>query len=343
MQYLDDFAGWASSRTVADKAYLVFQIVCRELGVKLQDNPLKTTPPTQVLEFLGVVFTLVDGDMHVSLSVERVTKLLETLTSINLARDVSVKELQSVLGVMVFCATVIGAAKPYMRRMFNELRSLGPRPFSWQRVTVTPDMRHDIATITSILRLLNGTAIMGTISSPYIGVELYTDASLGGWGVYFGGRVLMGAWPAHWRARMREAGDWECSIDLLEAVGLLYGLRMALPLCSGRGRLICHIDNEAVCGMLHKLSSPSPTCLAVMKEITLLLVVYDCEAIPRWLASAENEAADALSRDHLGYDWRGIVAKWNATGPDATHWFPLPPVRPDLLPLLHQERWRDPF
>ena len=37
-QYLDDFAGWASSRSVADKAYLVFEILCRELGVKLQDN-----------------------------------------------------------------------------------------------------------------------------------------------------------------------------------------------------------------------------------------------------------------------------------------------------------------
>eukprot|EP01048_Picozoa_sp_COSAG05_P013745 COSAG05_NODE_1492_length_4716_cov_20.157895_3_plen_89_part_00 len=63
---------------------------------------------------------------------------------------------------------------------------------------------------------------------------------------------------------MRETGNWECSIDFLEAVGLLFGLRMALVICSGRGRLICYIDNEAVCGMLHKLSSPSPTCLAVM-------------------------------------------------------------------------------
>ena len=35
MQYLDDFAGWASSRSVADEAYLVFKILCRELGVKL--------------------------------------------------------------------------------------------------------------------------------------------------------------------------------------------------------------------------------------------------------------------------------------------------------------------
>lgn len=343
MQYLDDFAGWASSPVIAEKAYLVFHILCRELGVPLQDNPLKTTPPTQVLEFLGVVFTLVDGDMHVSLSVERVAKLVETLAGIDLANDVTVKELQSVLGVMVFCATVIGAMKPYMRRMFNALRSLGPNRASWQRIAVTEDMRHDVATVNSVLHTLNGTAIIGTISSPYIAVGLYTDASLGGWGVYFGGRTLMGAWPAHWRARMREAGDWECSIDFLEAVALLYGLRMALPLCSGRGRLICHIDNEAVCGMLHKLSSPSPTCLAVMKEITLLLVVYGCEAIPQWLASALNEAADALSRDHLGYNWRGTVAKWNATGPDATHWFPLPPVRPDILPLLHQERLRDPF
>jgi len=343
MQYLDDFAGWASSWSVAETGYLVTQILCRELGVPLQDNPLKTTPPSQHLEFLGVEFTLTDGNMFVSLSLERVAKMLDTLDTIDLSAEIKVKELQSILGVLVFAACVIPAAKPYMRRMFNELRSCGPRPASNRRATVTTDIRHDIACWRTMLELLNGSAICGTISSPYIGVELFTDASLGGWGVYFGGCVLMGAWPAHWRSRMAQAGSWEVDIDFLEAVALLYGLRMVLPYCAGRGRLTCRIDNQAVCGMLHNLSSRSATALPVMKEITLLLTVYGVEAIPVWIASADNEAADALSRDHLGYDWRGIIARWNESQPDATRWHHLPPVRPDLMPLLHQERYRDPF
>ena len=341
MQYLDDFAGWCSSLRVANKAYLVFQILCRELGVPLQANPLKTAPPCQLLEFLGVVFSLTD--MSVSLSLERVSKMLDTLDCIGVADTVFFRDMQSILGVLVFASCVIPAAKPYMRRMFDLLRSCGARPSSVHRVTITNEIRHDIECWRTILSLLNGSAIVGTISSPYIGVELYTDASLGGWGVYFGGRTLMGAWPSHWLAHMRAAGNWEAHINFLEAVALLFGLRMVLPLCAGRGRLICRIDNSAVCGMLHKLSSRSAICLTVMKEITLLLTVYGCEAIPQWIATEDNSASDALSRDHLGYDWRGIIAKWNAIQPDATWWHHLPPTRPDLLPLLYQERWRDPF
>eukprot|EP01047_Picozoa_sp_COSAG01_P085484 COSAG01_NODE_18802_length_1052_cov_1.344176_1_plen_176_part_10 len=129
--------------------------------------------------------------------------------------------------------------------------------------------------------------------------------------------------------RIGVTGGFEAHINFLEAVACLFGLRMALPYC--RGRVRCFIDNQAVVGMLHRLTSRCSLCLPVIKEITLLLSVHGCEAIPIWLESAANTAADALSRDHLGYDWRGIIAEWNAHHPDTTHWHQYDIERPDLL------------
>eukprot|EP01048_Picozoa_sp_COSAG05_P029458 COSAG05_NODE_9703_length_607_cov_1.086614_1_plen_143_part_10 len=139
-------------------------------------------------------------------------------------------------GALVFCSCVIRAAKPYMRRMFDLLSEQGPRPRSSAQLLVSTEVRHDIEMWRRMLTLLNGTPITGSIGSPMVAPGLYTDASFGGWGVYFGGRVLMGAWPPHWVQRIGLTGGFEAHINFLEAVGLLFGLRMALPLCRGRLR-----------------------------------------------------------------------------------------------------------
>jgi hypothetical protein len=87
---------------------------------------------------------------------------------------------------------------------------------------------------------------------------------------------------------MGQTGGWIVTINFLESVALLLGLREILPLVAGGyKRLVCMIDNTAVVGQLNgsskdddmKLSAASPMPLLVYKEIAWLSCFFDAKLI----------------------------------------------------------------
>lgn len=337
--YLDDFIGLASDKSSADLSYQIFLGVCDELfGIRnVQDKPGKTVPPCRECEALGIIFDCVRLELR--LSEGRVARMLTTLNELHERTDVTVRELQSAVGVLQFCSIVLPAAVPYYRQLLNALRTLGIRPRGSLRLEMTPAMRSDIDMWTLLLGALNGRPIQRPVHQSTEPAALFTDASLLGWGYFWGGRYRFNRWPPEWSARFAAAGNWEISINTLEAIALLLALRDVLPFVGGahagtNTSLVCFIDNQSVMYMTDKLSSRAAHSLRVMKEIAFLTTIYGVTLLPRFVRSADNGAADILSRllepDVTPAQAVAVMRDWSRRHPDATQRGFRPIARPDL-------------
>ena len=342
--YLDDFLGHIrGSKAEADKAYGIFLDTCSELGVVVQDNPLKTHPPTLgPCEFLGIVFT----QDELQLSPERVARMVTTLTALRGRDTVTLRELQSVVGVLQFAAVVLPAAVPFYQQLLAAKRGFGARPSPFQRIPVTTEMTEDFDMWVRMLTILNGRPIAAGLTQPRVHARLWTDSCFLGGGYFFGGRYRKWRWPESWDARFRDEGNWEVTMAELEAWSVLIALRDVLPLCApapstqiGAGRtLTVMIDNQGVVAMCRRLSSRSARCNVIMREIAVLCTIFSVTLDPQWLPSADNEAADMLSRARepavTEQRLATVMQEWSAREPSTLHWRRRPAPRAELYSVL---------
>ncbi|HIM55311.1 MAG TPA: hypothetical protein EYM39_01275 [Candidatus Latescibacteria bacterium] len=343
--YLDDFIGLGSDKASADLSFQTFVAVCDELfGIKnVQDKPGKTVRPCRQCEALGIIFDC--AKLELRLSESRVANMLSTLSALRQRTHVTVRELQSAVGVLQFCSIVLPAAVPYYRQLLNALRELGARPRGSQRLPMTAAMISDVDMWTLLLGALNQRPVRRPVHQSVERAALYTDASLLGWGYFWGGRYRFNRWPPEWSAHFAAAGNWEISINTLESIALLLALRDVLPFVGGahadfNTSLVCFIDNQSVMHMTGKLSSRAPHSLRVMKEIAFLSTIYGVTLLPRFVRSADNSAADILSRllepDVTPAQALAVMRDWTRRHPDATHRGFRPVARPDLWLVLEK-------
>ena len=294
--YLDDFWGSASTPRSAAFSFLHFLAVCHAAGIRLK--PSKVVPPTRRGLYLGVWCDL--DNMTVSIDSDRVADLTDKLLRLLALDSVTVGDLMSVVGVLVFCAIIIPAARCFYRRLLDALRVDNARRHRFRRLRWTPGMREDVELWLQILRRYNGRAVSRGVSDPVYPYAGYSDASFLGWGWHLADGADLydrGTWPASWLAD--RIGPHSAFADIyiveLELWATLKLLRAAAPLAAG-GRFKIFSDNQSVCAILAKLSTRSRRCLPLLKEIVGLLVVYQVSLIVGWVDTKSNEHADLLSR-----------------------------------------------
>lgn len=336
--YLDDWlATGFLTKADCEQAYGIFIATADELGLVLQMEPHKTCPPTQTLDFLGVIFC--SRSMSLSLSKSRVAKMVSDLQRLQNAASVTVKELQRLVGVLQWSTVVFATCRPYLRQMLDVLKSVGPRPARGRHINLSAEARADIRMwlrILSVLKLNNRPIASVPLHYTTCRVELYTDASFTAGGYFFGGRWRMWRWPAAWRTERIGFFSKDDSIAIceLEALACLVAVRDLAPLAGvAQHRVVMHIDNLPLVRMISKLTTPSAACLVIIKELMWWFVAYGIDAAPVHIRSEDNEASDALTRtgEMSVRELHAILRRWTRSHPDATGWLPRAPLRPDLL------------
>ena len=140
VHYLDDFlvAGAAQSN---DCAYLMseFKGMCEQFGVPMAEE--KTIGPTSVLTFLGLEINT--NHMTVSIPQDKLQRLYDELSSLLACKKTTLKNLQSVTGLLNFCCRAIPAGRAFIRRFYDAMTGLS-KPH--HHVCVNVEMKNDIKT-----------------------------------------------------------------------------------------------------------------------------------------------------------------------------------------------------
>ena len=296
---LDDVCGVATTQKAATFGFLMYCWITFSLGYKLSQKPGKTVPPsTDEMVFVGYLLSL--KRMDASLEPARILKMMKTMDDIVTKGELTLHELQSLLGVLVFCCTILGM-RAYYRSFIVMIKTFNHT--SRRTLKLSDGLRHDMNKWHKLVHIFNGRSVYIGVRRKRCTFPAYSDASFLGYGWAWAGRTEVGFWPKLWEHRFGQLSKGQIDteeeriwIAFCEAVAALACLRRILPFIEPGSTLEFHEDNQNVVAWLQKLSCPSEMSIGVISEIAWLLACYDVHLDVKYITSKNNKVADLCSR-----------------------------------------------
>jgi len=274
VHYLDDFL----LINCINKA--LFSAVCTYLG--LEEKTSKSMDG-YVVDFLGIEL---DSDkLEARLPKDKQERAIKAVTKALVSKSTSHKTLESLLGYLSFCARVVPLGRPFLRNLFEFLRSLA--------TSATPNLPHplpegalsDLRWWKTFLHEWNGIRLIRPCRPAYF---VYTDASSKGIGGWFGSLAFSAALPRRHRTK---------HINWKEAYAILYALAKWGHSLSG-STVIFMCDNDAIVNAINNRTIHGEAN-HILQLIFLSAALHDISISACWLSSEENWIADALSRFNI--------------------------------------------
>ena len=295
--YLDDFLFYHVRRTVCNHLVSTFHSICDIIGVPWSIE--KTEWASAVMVFLGI---LLNGNYHVLCVPEekrlRVLSLLESFINKDKA---TIKQMQSLAGLLNFICKAVTPGRTFTRRMYLKftggtiIKRDGTKLKDHHHVRIDGEFKNDCR----VWQLFLNTPL--SVSRPFIDysetriatkLNYNSDASANpnlGFGVIFGKEWVASSWNKEFVLRNKP------SIEYLELYASCVGIyTWGHQLTDTRVVLFC--DNRSVCDMLNNdCVSKCKNCMYLLRLITLKNLLQNRRIFADHVKGKWNIQSDALS------------------------------------------------
>ena len=283
VKVLDDFLFVGISETECNDQLIMFKEFCLELGIPIAEH--KTVEACQKLIFLGIEIDT--KKMVATLPIEKIqrysTRISETLNR----RKITLSELKSLLGILQYATAVIKGGRAFLRRMYDLTKNI---THSHYKITLTRQVKADLHIWKRFLELYNGVTIirdMPSINSDTI--NLFTDASLDGFGGTYGTNYITGKFPSSWK---------DYSIVVLETYPIL-ALIVTFGLKLKNSKVVFNCDNQGVVSIINSQTSRNPLIMVMIRKLVLTLLINNIKFSARHIPGKSNTICDILSRKQV--------------------------------------------
>ena len=277
--YLDDFGGAERSEERAQRALLTLQAVMAELGVREAEG--KICQPSRIMIWLGILFDTVK--MTMSIPRAKLEEVMQTVREWEGRARATRHDMQCLIGLLQFVASVAPPARIFTNRMLQEMREAPEVGAS----TLSLGFKKDIDFFVRLLPAFNGVKMM--VKRDVECQELLQlDACLTGCGAFNGREYYSEAFPK----TLREGGHPIARLELLNVV-IAVKLR-ARDWAHRRVRIYC--DNMNACSAMQTGRSRDEFMQACVRELFVYSVRHDIELVPEHRPGVLLGTADALSR-----------------------------------------------
>ena len=280
--YLDDFIilGAPHSSQCAHSLRIVVD-TCAELGVPLALD--KCEGPSTCLTFLGIELDTKTRTLR--LPRDKLARILDTLETCQEKKVCRRKELESLVGLLHHACKIVRPGRSFLRRMIALLSTANDRHV----IRLNRAFRADLAWWHMLAANWNGT---GLIPQDRITptVKLYTDAA-GSWGC-----------GASWNQQWFQVQWSEAATPLPISVKEMLPIIMAAATWGAQwhGQLVaCYCDNQAVVATLTTRSSKEERLAHLLRCLFYFEARFQFELRGIHIPGAQNQAADALSRNRI--------------------------------------------
>ena len=197
---------------------------------------------------------------------------------------VTLRDLQSLIGLLNFACSVITPGRAFLRRLINLTIGV-KRPL--HLIRLTQEVKKDLRTWYQFLMGFNGKLFFledAWHSSPSF--HFYTDAAKSiGYGIVFGTKWALGEWPEAWKLK---------DISFLELYPIVIGLVMWADRLQNQ-RVLFVSDNESVVHIINKQTTKDKGLLMLLRQLVLTCLRYNILFKARHIAGSKNILADSLS------------------------------------------------
>ena len=281
LHLLDDFLTIASTYSVC-KAHLdMFISLCNFLGIPIA--PDKTFGPSTTLTFAGIELDSLRCEAR--LPRDKIAKCVQFIANFLSRKKVTLRELQSLLGLLNFACAVVTPGRAFLRRLIDLTRGISHPHFF---IRLTRNVKNDLRVWQEFLCSFNGKSLfLDDHWSNNHKLNLFTDASGSiGFGAIFGSDWCYGKWPDEWR---------RYNIAILE----FYPIVLSLCLWGHNMRNQCILfltDNEALVSVINKQTSKDSDLMTFVRKLVLVCLQNNILFRAKHIAGCRNTLADSLSR-----------------------------------------------
>ena len=207
--------------------------------------------------------------MVVRIPFENISKLRLGVQFIQNSKKMKLRDLESIVGLMAFCARAIPSARAFSSRFYYDISSVKFRK-SYYYVRINHELREDATVWEKFLDQFNGECYLpDRIWISNGAIEMFTDsagnASLG-CGAYFKGHWAQFKWPTEW-----ENCEFMSDISFLELIPILFAMFIWISQFAHKKTLL-RIDNQELVAIINKRTSKSKFVMQLIRPLVLLLM-----------------------------------------------------------------------
>ena len=284
LHLLDDFLIVAHTEEQCKGQLDLFLMLCSYLGIPMA--PEKTVGPSTTIAFAGI--ELDSALMQARLPNDKLVKCRALISVFLTRKKVTLKEIQSLTGLLNFACSVVVPGRAFLRRLID--LTIGVRAPHF-RIRLSREVKADLRVWQTFLSSFNGRSFF--LSDAWCTsnqVELYTDASgAHGFGAIFGPKWCYGKWPDSWRHK---------NIAFLEFYPIVLSLHLWGSDMRNR-RILFFTDNEALVHIINKQSCRDKDLMVFVRKLVLVCLSHNIVFKAKHIPGVQNKLADALSRLQL--------------------------------------------
>ena len=281
LHLLDDFLLIQPTEDQCSKSLYLFFDLCHYLGIPMA--PEKTCGPSTILTFAGIELDTIRCESR--LPEDKLLKCQHLIAAFLRRKKATLKELQSLIGVLNFACSVVVPGRSFLRRLIDLTIGLrSPHHF----VRVSREVKADLLIWQQFFKDFNGKSFfLHEKWENSMSLRLFTDAAgAQGFGAVFGSHWCYGAWPREWLGR---------NIAMLE----FYPIVLSLFLWGDHIRDKCvtfFTDNEALVHVINKNTCKDKSLMTFVRQLVLVCFKHNILFRAKHIAGFRNTLADALSR-----------------------------------------------
>jgi hypothetical protein len=307
-QYVDDHIGLARSLADAKRQRAMFRTVCRWLNIPLDDG--KSREPAQSNLILGLILHTT-GPVRVECPADKLEWIREILKAAELSGTLTVKELETVCGMIGFIAVSIHGALVFSAELRDALRRAKATGTTF--IGLSAQIREDIKFWQDFAVEWNGVEVV--LSAPlvprgHVAADAMVTTESSAIGLFSCGRGFRvpinvarwsnGAWPS--------AAQNIATLELIAYALQVVVICALFPSTASMVSVAGVTDNSVVRARIARGWCRDAQANAILRFAWRVSTFARVNCLITWIPSGENALSDAPSRD----DQRSFLRAQNA-------------------------------
>lgn len=235
------------------------------------------------MTFVGI--SLCSLRLEASLPGDKLQKCKDLLQIFCGKKSCKLRELQSLIGYLNFCCSIITCGRAFLRRLIDLTMGV-EQPYHYVRLGKATN--EDMQLWLSFLDKYNGKSMF--LNDRFLSSDtlaLYTDSAQSlGYGAVYGKQWLYGEFPTDWK---------QFNITFLE----LYPIVLAVNIWGSLWRnhsILFFTDNEALVAIINKQTSKDKHIMRLFRPFILACLHFNILFQAKHIKGTQNTLADSLSR-----------------------------------------------
>ena len=281
LHILDDYLLVAPTEQLCQQQLDLFLSLCSYLGIPIA--PDKTCGPSTTMSFAGIELDSIC--LEARLPHDKIEKCISLISVFLHRKKVTLKEVQSLNGLLNFASSVIRPGRAFLRHLID--LTVGVR-LPNHCIRLNREVKEDLKTWLSFLLNFNGRYFF--LDDLWVNsskLNLFIDASgAHGFGAIFGSHWCYGKWPSNWEYQ---------NIAILEFYPIVLSLYLWGEAMSNQC-ILFFTDNESLVHVINKQTCKDKHLMASVRKLVSICLHHNILFKAKHIPGIHNNQADALSR-----------------------------------------------